>query len=296
MDATHMPVSEHVFNMKNKLKTAALVATAMSLNACSASPPKRVYTKVPTRIVSMSPCIDAILMEVASPDQIAAISHYSQDPEATSIDLKIANRFKSVSYNIEEVIAQNPDLVIATGPVPIQTSAALERIGIPLMQVPIPETVAQSRQQIADIAVRVGRSGAQKMIDARIASAMANATAAQHRGNLQTALIWQGGMVPGKGTLADEMLALAGYRNAASVYGLRQWDMLPMEPLLASPPGILFTAKNAKSRDRILSHPVMKAASHKIRIVDFPSRMLNCGGPTIIDALGILSRAHQDPN
>ncbi len=274
------------------MKTGAFVSAAFALilNGCGAAPPQHAPTSAPKRIVSMSPCIDAILMEVADPKQIAAISHYSKDPHATSIDLKLAQRFKAVSYNIEEVIAENPDLVIATQPIPATTSAALERIGIPLMQVPIPQSVAQSRAQIADIAKRIGRPGAQKDIDDRIAAALKRAS----RMNLQQkALIWQGGLVPGKGTLADEMLAISGYRNVSAAYGLQQWDILPLEPLLSNPPDILFTAKNAQGRDRILSHPVMRTASTHLRIVDFPSRLLDCGGPTIIAALDRMTSAQQ---
>jgi iron complex transport system substrate-binding protein len=268
-----------------------MAAFALGLNSCSAVPPPPASSTAPKRIVSMSPCIDAILMEVADPKQIAAISHYSQDPRATSIELTLAKKFKAVSYNIEEVIAQNPDLVIATQPVPATTTAALERAGIAIMKVPIPQSVAQSRTQIADIAQRIGRPGAQKDIDARIADALKRAS--QRSGPEQQALIWQGGLVPGKGTLADEMLSLAGYRNASTAYGLQQWDILPLEPLLANPPDILFTAKSAKGRDRILSHPAMYAASKHIRTVNFPSRLLDCGGPTIIAALDHIVRTQQ---
>jgi iron complex transport system substrate-binding protein len=289
MAAPHMPASGRVSNMKTGAFVAA--AFALILNCCNAAPLPHAPTSVPKRIVSMSPCIDAILMEVADPKQIAAISHYSQDLRATSIDLKLAQRFKAVSYNIEEVIAENPDLVIATQPVPATTSAALERVGIPLMQVAIPQSVAQSRAQIADIAKRIGRPGAQKDIDARIAAALKRAKKSSTP--QQQALIWQGGLVPGKGTLADEMLSIAGYRNASAAYGLQQWDILPLEPLLTYPPDILFTAKGVEGRDRILSHPVMRAASKQIRTVDFPSRLLNCGGPTIIAALDRMASAHQ---
>ena len=37
------------------------------------------------RIVSTNPCVDAILMQVADPADIVAISHYSHDPRASSI-------------------------------------------------------------------------------------------------------------------------------------------------------------------------------------------------------------------
>ena len=67
------------------------------------------------RIVSINPCIDAVLMQVADPAQIAGISHYSQDPRATSIPLALADRFHATSGTAEEVVALRPDMVL-TGP------------------------------------------------------------------------------------------------------------------------------------------------------------------------------------
>ena len=45
------------------------------------------------RLVSLNPCVDAVLAAVADPDQIAGVSHYSQDPAATSVDVRWARRF-----------------------------------------------------------------------------------------------------------------------------------------------------------------------------------------------------------
>ena len=63
------------------------------------------------RIVSINPCVDAILMHVADAGQIAAISHYSKDPRATSIPMAQAARFAATSGTAEEVVALAPDLV-----------------------------------------------------------------------------------------------------------------------------------------------------------------------------------------
>src|SRR3546814_10330346 len=67
----------------------------------------------PARVVSLNPCVDSILMHVADPGQIAAISHYSHDPKATSIPLGQARRFRATYGTAEEVIALRTDLVIA---------------------------------------------------------------------------------------------------------------------------------------------------------------------------------------
>ena len=248
------------------------------------------------RIVSMNPCVDTILMEVADPNQIAAISHYSQDPRATSVPLKWAMRYPVVSGAAEDVIAAEPDLVIAGPHVSIQTIAALKRLGISLMQVAVPQTVAQSQAQISDIAARVGQRQRGIKLNARIDAAMASA---RWNAPLVSALIWQGsGLVPGKGTLADELLTRTGFGNLSSSLGLKQWDILPLEGLLSQPPAIVLAGQaNMGAGDadanRMLSHPVFRKAGANIKVASYPSSLLHCGGPVIIQSVARLAEVRR---
>ncbi|MEQ1547962.1 MAG: ABC transporter substrate-binding protein [Chakrabartia sp.] len=235
----------------------------------------------------MNPCVDAILMEVADPHQIAAISHYSHDPRATSTPLAWALRYPAVSDEAEDVIAAAPDLVIAGPHVSVQTIAALKRLSIPMMQVAVPESVAQSKSQITEVAARIGQQQSGAILNARIDTALAKTRAVA---NPVSALIWQGsGLVPGKGTLADELLTHTGFHNLSASLGLKQWDILPLEGLLSNPPAVLLAGKadmGAGNGDvnRMLSHPVLQKAKHRIHVAHYPSTLLHCGGPTIIKA------------
>jgi iron complex transport system substrate-binding protein len=273
------------------IKTAAIIV--LLLAGCTAQRPvPPLPGKTPVRIVSMNPCVDTILMEVANPKQIAAISHYSQDTRATSVPLKWAMQYPAVSGDAEDVIAAEPDLVIAGPHVSIQTIAALQRLGIPLMQVSVAETVEESKAQIADIAKRIGRARQGADLNARIDEAMANA-----RTDILpvSALIWQGsGLVPGKGTLADELLTRAGFRNLSSALGLKKWDILPIEALLSQPPAVVLAGKanmGAGSADanRMLSHPVLRNISAHIEVAHYPSSLLHCGGPVMIKSIARLA-------
>lgn len=239
----------------------------------------------PQRIVSMNPCVDAVLMEIADPKQIAAISHYSHDPRATSIALERALSYPAVSGSAEDVIGARPDLVIAGPHVSIQTIAALQRLGIPLMQVTVPESVAENKAQITNIAQRIGRSRAGEALNVRIDNAI---LANRWNAGPIPALIWQGrGLVPGKGTLADELMSNTGFHNISGDMNLKKWDILPLEGLLTHPPVVLLagqTNMGAGSGDgnRMLTHPVLVRASKHIKIVKYSSNLLHCGGPVII--------------
>lgn len=276
------------------IRSSALLALALLLVGCGTAGGRDV-PKVegpPRRIVSMNPCVDAVLMDIADPVQIAGISHYSHDSRATSIPLDRALRYPAISGSAEDVIGAAPDLVIAGPHVSIQTIAALKRLGIPLMQLTVPESVAENQAQISEIAARIGRVPAGAALNARIDAAMAETrwTAAPI-----DALIWQGsGLVPGKGTLADELMTHAGFRNMSGEIGLRKWDVLPLEGLLGHPPAVLLAGRadmGAGSGDgnRMLTHPALIKAGRQIRIADYPSNLLHCGGPVIVRSLNRLA-------
>lgn len=279
----------------------ALLALALTLPLAgcgtSGGPAAPVTHGPPRRIVSMNPCVDAVLKEVAAPWQIAAISAYSHDPRATSVPLDWARRYPAVSGSAEDAIAARPDLVLAGPHVAVQTIAALNRLGIPLLQVAVPETVAQNKAQIAEIAARIGQPAAGLALNRRIDAALAQS---RWRGPAATALIWQGsGLVPGKGTLADELLTRTGFRNLSPQAGLRQWDVLPLEGMFLNPPRVLLAGRAGMGAgegdaNRMLSHPALRKASRHFRIADYPSNLLHCGGPIILRAAARLAAVRRE--
>lgn len=278
--------------------TAALFALAL-LPGCSAprgeGGASAAPAHAPVRIVSMNPCVDGILREVADPTQIAAISHYSHDPRSTSVPMAWAKRFPAVGDSAEDVLSARPDLVIAGPHIAPDTLAALKRMGVPLLSTTVPATVEESTAQIVEIAARIGRAERGTALGARIDRAMAEARAGAGQGALPRALIWQdGGLSPGPGTLANALLEDIGFRSAAAQMRLAQWDMVSVEQVLLSPPDVVMTGaggmeSSGGSANVPARHPVLANAGQHIMIAPFPSRLLHCAGPTIIETVGQLS-------
>lgn len=264
---------------------AGVLAALLALGGCGASAPPRVTRQgAPLRIVSVNPCIDAALMHVADPGQIAAISAYSHDPRASSIPLAQARRFAATDGSAEAIVALRPDIVLASGSLTPATSAALARLGVRKVELPLPQSIAESAAQMRAIGLAVGHPDRGDTL-ARAIEAAADARPA---GPALPALIWQGGLVPALGTLPDEMLRKGGFANRAADYGLRNWDNLPLERLVAQPPRVLLMPLGQTRDDRVLGHPVLRELRARIAVRDFPERLLFCGGPTIIDALARL--------
>lgn len=288
-----------------------VVGLGLMLSGCSASPASDQLvsadgTQHPRRIVSMNPCVDSILHLVADDRQIAGVSHYSQDPRATSVPISWARQFPAVGNDAEDVVAMRPDLVIAGPHVAPQTVAALKRLGVPLVQLGVPASVAESEKQIDRVAQMVGQPERGRALNARINGSLAMVRRIGQASDTRTppsALIWQdGGLVPGPGTLADELLRQAGFRSASTALGLSTWDVLSLEDLLWAPPDIVMTGLPGMRTDgvsgggRLSTHPAMRKAAHKIMIADFPSRLVHCGGPMIVDTIDRLSQIRREWN
>src|SRR5205085_10595490 len=123
----------------------ALVLIGLCLAACAA--PSLHETGEHPTIVSLNPCTDAILAEVADPAQLLAISHYSHDPRASSMPLAEARRFRATGGTVEEVLALGPDLVVASTFEAPATMQAFARLHVRVETFGSPTTVAESEAQ-----------------------------------------------------------------------------------------------------------------------------------------------------
>lgn len=271
-------------------KTGRTLLLAAFLSACTATPAQQAAHH-PT-IVSLNPCSDAILAEVA-PENLLAISHYSQTPGSSSMDLTQARRFRATSGSVEELAALRPDVVVASSFLSPVTQDAIRRLGLRLELLPMANTVAQSRAQVAQLAALAGQPGKGAALSARIDAELKEA--APSRGHAPIpAVVWQsGGIVAGKGTLIDELLTRTGFANHAAGRGMRQADVLPLEVMLTDPPRVVLAAGDPRANeDRLLAHPALGKLKRTAR-VEFEPSLLFCGGPTIVRAADRLAEIRQ---
>lgn len=269
--------------------TLASLLGPLGLSACG---PSARQVEPPHGIVSLNPCTDAILAEVADPAQVRALSAYSRDPDASSMDVAVAARFPSTTGTVEEIAALRPALVVSGNFTPPATRDALARLGIKLVEFPIATTVPESLAQIDQIAAMVGHRERGAHLTRRINAAL---TAAAPTGVPPfQSLIWQGGgIVAGDGTLIADLLKRTGFANAAAARGLQQADYLPLEKVLADPPAVIFTSGGKSGENRLLDHPALTSL-HDTHRATLKGRLLWCGGPTIISAVNRLSEVRRE--
>ncbi len=259
------------------------LAAGLLLAACMQQPVVDAPRQHPA-MVSLNPCSDAVLAEVADPSQLLAISAYSHDPASSSMDVARARQFRAVSGTVEEVMALQPDLVIADQFLPPATAAALQALGIRVVRLPIASSVEESRGQVIQLAGIAGHPERGRALNALIDAALARA-APQPGTAPVSAMVWQsGGIVPGEASLIGDLLRRTGYRNLSAARGMKQADVLPLETMLADPPEVILAAGNLSgNEDRLLSHPALAALKRTRRERLDPS-LLWCGGPSIVRA------------
>ncbi|OGS53038.1 MAG: hypothetical protein A3J40_12530 [Erythrobacter sp. RIFCSPHIGHO2_12_FULL_63_10] len=256
--------------------------------ACSAGPERREEPSGLPQIVSLNPCIDAILLEVADPSQVLAISQLSHDPRSSSIAPGIAKRFNAVSGTVEEVVALDPDLVLAGSFLAPSTRDALNNLNYQTETFDIANDLSDNHTQIRKLARLAGHARRGEALIDRIERALAdNATPAGHR-PIATVLWQPGEIVPGEATLVSHLMRRMGFASHSEALGMGQGDFLPLEVLLAHPPELLLIAGDARAQH----HPALAGLTHT-RIERLDPSLLYCAGPTIIRTVTRLAQIRE---
>lgn len=234
-------------------------------------------------IVSTNPCADAMLVELA-PERIAALSHYSSEPGASSIPLDIARRYAATAGTAEEVIALRPDLVVTSSFTSPATREAYARLGLKVLLFDSPTSVAASEAQIAQLATAVGRPERGRAMIARIERAL---SPPRDLARPATLMFISGTLANGPGTLLDDLMARAGLRNAASDYGLTHSGAIAVEAIAARSPALLLDPGPSRGGD--LRRKIVARVGARTHNAVFARSLIHCGGPTIVPAMARLA-------
>lgn len=252
---------------------------------------------VPRRIVSMNACLDTVLVRVADRGQIAALSHYARDPHGSTI-VDIARTLPFTYETAEEVVSLNPDLVISSAHSSLATRNALKRMGVRQERFSVPDSLAESQDQIREVAALVGHPARGEALIARIQAAIQAARPRPGQTRLSAVVFEPNGLAAGGGTLVSEMMELCGFDNVAGRYGLKKWGNIALEPLVADPPQVLLAGESAPGAptwaERVVSHPALRRVSGRMHRAVFPQRLLYCGGPVLIQTVAVLAKARED--
>jgi iron complex transport system substrate-binding protein len=104
-------------------------------------------------------------------------------------------------------------------------------------------------------------------------------------------------LASGSGSLLDEIVRTAGFRNAAAGMRLGPADRLPLETLVMEAPELLVRATAADTYRTPLAdnlrHPALAAVARRRAAVHLPPPLWMCGTPDVAEAVELLADARR---
>ncbi|WP_421707236.1 ABC transporter substrate-binding protein [Algihabitans sp.] len=274
------------------LVLAALLFAGLAVPSLSAAPPQRV--------VSLNVCSDQLLILLAEPERIAAVSYLATDPDI-SVLAEAAQVFTPTTGRLEEVLELRPDLVLAGTFTTRPTVFALRRLGIPVVELSPARSFADIRANLRQVAGLLQRPEEAERLIAAFDAALAEVEAARSDGpsgvRPRVAVYGANGWSAGPGSLRHAVLEAAGLRNLATEALIGTRSHLPLEVLVAARPEVIVTSGRAPQApamaEALLSHPAFLELRDRSRFVAVPQALWTCGTPLVVEAVRRLAEAAQ---
>lgn len=282
-------------------KQSRLICLVLGLGAFLAAGPgsEAAHAEAPRRIVSLTVCTDQLLLDLVARERIAALTYLAVDP-TVSLRVEEARGLKGVHWMAEEVLALQPDLIIAQEYSATAAVDLLRRLGFHVVFVPLATDFEGMRQAIRIMADAVGDK---PRGEAMIAAFDERLAAARPEGpERPRALAYDvNSYASDGGSLVDAALAAAGFHNMARDVPLGPGGRLPLEKVVADPPDLIVLPNTPKDFKSIvgdnLRHPAFASLLASHAHIELPMPQWLCATPKIVEAveeLGAKRRALLD--
>ncbi len=193
----------------------------------------------PLRVVSQTVGTDELLMAVAAPEQIAALSHIARDPSFSAV-AAAALAYPSIDRgDAETILKYRPDIVLVADYSRGELVAQLERAGVEIMSFARYASLEDAFANLRRLATRLGPS-AETRAEGVIADVQARARRLRERlaGATPVKVIAPStyGVIGGAGTTFQDLCDFAAAENlAATLGGLEGHAPIPREQMLTWP-------------------------------------------------------------
>jgi iron complex transport system substrate-binding protein len=249
----------------------------------------------PQRVVSVNLCADLLLLTLLPHERIASLSPYAAN-EAMS---PLAAQAADIAVNhaqVEEILQLAPDLVLAGRFNSPETIALLQRLGVPLLVLDVPSSLAETRAQIRRVAQVLGEAASGERLVDDMDRRMAEAVQGDALASPVAAVIRANGYTAGAGTLIDDLLSAARLDNLARISGIRGWGTIDLETMLVGRPDLLVLDvgdEHPSLAAASLAHPALRALGERVPVLAMPARLWLCAGPWMAEAVEHLASARR---
>lgn len=247
----------------------------------------------PARIISLVPSVTEILFTIGAQGRLVGRTDFCDYPVEARRKPSVGGM---LAPNLEGIVALRPDLVVATtAGNRHETFDQLARLNIPVFLVN-PITVAD----VMDVFDRLGRLTERTEAADRTVAAMReriDAVTARVEGRPRSRVLyvlWPDPLiVPGRGALVSELIALAG-GDSVTADGAQDYPRYSVEAALARNPEVIILASHGSERsplvrakwERFGQVPAIAAG----RLYTMDGNLMHRYGPRMVDGLERLAR------
>jgi iron complex transport system substrate-binding protein len=246
------------------------------------------FAEAPRRIVSLNVCADQLVLALAEPSRVVALSPFARD-RAMSFLADRAAPFVTVRGGAETVLSLRPDLLLVG---PIDRAAAARLVGLQGVRVMVVDLITDIESSIAQVRAVADALGARdrgEVLVAEIGRSRA-ALAASSLPRVIALPLERRGYAAGPGSLVGAMLREAGFALPDAAPG-GFGGFVGLERIIAMRPDVLVIDTPSADGDQgnaFLGHPALTGGWPATRRLRLPQALTLCGGPSIPAALDAL--------
>jgi iron complex transport system substrate-binding protein len=227
------------------------------------------------KVASLNLCTDEYLLLLARPGEIASVTHLSRDPRE-SVLWRAARRHGANAGSLESALQPRPTLLLTMGGGGGRSTALLaRRLGIRVLDLPYPASIADVERQAVRVAAALGNPRRAAPLLHQVADLRRNAPGKAR----DAAFVGGGGLSLDPAALGAQWMRLAGLQQRALPGG-----RLDLETLATRPPQLLLRSDyrgGQWSRDAAwLRHPLVWRLQG--RTVPLDGRAWTCAGLPMI--------------
>jgi iron complex transport system substrate-binding protein len=297
-------VASFVVRHRTALTTAALavgvasVAAAWATTAAAGRPPAKAAqhgaaARLPS-VASINLCTDQLVLSLADDEQILTVSWLSADPEESLLAARAA-RFPLNYGTAEELLRFDPDVVVAGAFTSEFTRSLLRRLGYRVVEIAPAESVADIARNVKQVAEAVGQGARGDAVVEALGRRRATLERKAAGRRVGAVVLRPGGFTVGPGTLAHDLLTLAGLDNVAADRGLDRWGSLSVETLVRSAPELLISTGYRLGQpsiaNTVFDHPAVEALAAGAASLVIPGAEWACGLPRSLGSVAAMQRS-----
>ena len=200
--------------------------------------------KPPQKIVSLTLRSDEILLDLAEPENIRALSKWADDPLISNVVEKAKNVSRRAVINEEAIIELEPDLVVLSQSQPYDLVHRLRNMGILVYVCPLAKTVQDTKDMILDLGILLRREDEARKILADmnfvINDIQKKADQISESERVTVYRFSVSGGNGGKNSYYDDICRLAGVINTAGKMHFRGTQLMPKEQVVQMNPDVIF--------------------------------------------------------